>query len=153
MPCLSLGLEFPWHVCGLGGWVRPLTALLAAPDSSVWAVVFHFLLSVGTNLGLLTAPSRIKYSYSLLLWAGHCLALWEGHLHASSRGPSATSRLIWGFLCPLPQPPNFKAATLWWPSPEGIWGYGAISNLNPLAFCWSGIPHDFCPVTGSILVF
>jgi len=34
------------------GWVRSLTALLAAPDSSVWGVVFDFLLSVGANLGL-----------------------------------------------------------------------------------------------------
>lgn len=44
--------NFPLACLWGSGWVRPLTALLAVPDSSVRAVVFHFLLSVGANLGL-----------------------------------------------------------------------------------------------------
>ena len=31
--------------------------------------------------------------------------------------------------------------------------FGAISDLNTLAFRCSGIPHDFCPMKNSILVF
>lgn len=151
---LVFGLEFPVACLWRSGWVRPLTALLAAPDSSVWAVVFHFLLSVGTNLGL-PLPLGIKYSYSLLLWAGHCLALWEGgHLHASSRTHQPLHVWSGAFsVSALPQPPTLRLLPYGGLHTGVFWGYGAISNLNPLAFCWSGIPHDFCPVTGSILVF
>ena len=143
----------PLACLGGNGWVRSLTALLAAPDSSVWGVVFHFLLSVGANLGL---PAPWESSTPTLCSCGQVTAwrcgegaparLFQGpisHLHVWSGAFSVSA---------LPQPPTLRLLPSWWPSPEYIWGYGAISSLNPLAFCCSGIPHNFCPVKGSILV-